>query len=359
MPPANIYNDDAALFAFLDDQIAEADENPIRRKNTPHTPTDTFSTRELREGLSAANSLLEEGSICKPLPGINSQRDNVPDILAAALTAIVRLSKCCRTNVNLRNDAEGQLRALEARNDGMAGTVEGLKARITRKDTQLAALQNKLAELEGKHKRQVRKLNAESTDLKNRLTGAGHRENHYVLEASKREKQYAHLQQRVHALLSSTKKLSLNPQITVASEFRSGDVRTHPMQTAEDVEAAYVPMMEEADDSRIAELTGENDEFRNLLRAIQEELDDLLVQHPSLFPGLSMETRAPKDTSEVSDVSDGSDTEGEHRDDADVPIPAPSVEQMSMPFAMIREEFESSLEQKFQMVREALSKSQL
>lgn len=360
MAPADIYRDDAALFAFLDSQADALQDSPLQksRKQPVHADLDvSFTTQDILQGLSTANSLLIEGNICPPLPDITPQRDNVPDILAAALSSIVRLSKCCKANANLRLEAERKARESELRVEELTASIDNLQSRISRKESQVAVTQNKLSELEARSSREARRLNSECTDLKTKLANANHRENHLVMEARKREKQYTHLQQRVHSLLSSSKKIGFNPQITVASEYMRSNTSKYarkPVGRGVPKGEAYIKLLEESDGSRFSEIMGENDEFRNLLRAIQEELDDLILQNPSLFPAFSGDKSNLQETSEVSDGS-GSEVEDCENTAPDPLLPAPSLEQMNLPFDLIREEFEASLEQKFQMIRTALS----
>lgn len=469
MAPKDVYQDEERLTKLLDKLIGSAhndtfDTSDVADLTKTHVDIN-FSPRNVREGINTANTFLEQTSICDTLPPLSGDAANVNDVLAAAVTAIVRLSRCCKASHKLRLEAEKSARDAHTTIAKTQRMLEAAKDKLRKRESQLGALQNSMTESESKQKRHLRKVTAECNDVKNRLANAANRENHLSLEAKKREKDFSHLQQRVHTLMSSAKRLSIQPQITLTGALRrEPSPRLTREESIESDNHAYAALTQGKENSKAAVILEENDTFRNLLRAIQEEFDDLLLANASLFqervadaggeycedgnqndediadttlgslpedikpetpytgventdseqtvklkeivPGededLDLTDGAPAKESELQmEVGSSERTSGEltplatcardssnsdstnevenataiphDSDDDDFTdtadgtgdfqkltlegvMPAPSVEQMKLPFEMIREHFEVSLEQKFNMIRQALGR---
>lgn len=341
----DLYEDDAALHAMLDGLISSG------TSQLPHgqSPGPGTSARELQDGLTEANYLLTESGVCKPLPLLAPESANCAEVLAAAVSTIIRLAKCCKANVALRTDAEARVGAMHAKLDAAAAAVDKEKEKLAKRDSQLVGLRNQLDAATTKDTRSAKRFAAQTADMKSRLLAATHRENQLALEARRREKEFSQLQKRVHALLASSNKVHLSPAISVAHAFRKGgdqdyvDGEDDDDRSPSDPASEYEALMLTGQDARFNNVNDENDEFRDLLRAIQEELDDLIERFPSLL-------RVPVNSESGDDVGDA-DPATPHL------LPAPSPDQMALPFASIRDDFETSLEYKFRLVRDGLAKA--
>lgn len=418
MAPKDVYRDDAALTKLLDNLITSAQEDASEAttaSDLTRSPVDVVIThKNLAEGLIMANSQLQNTEICTPLPDLGERNANLDTVLAAALTAIIRLARCCQANVNLRAAAEGDTRTVKASNDQLSNRLETSQARLAKRDVQVCALQNATEEATVRHKRSFQRLQLEISELKGRLVSAGHRENHQNLEARKRERDYTQLQQRVLTLMASTKRVSIEPTVTTTGRGCSSVLKKEV--SVHSSEGDWNQLAEDSAKEASNQLEAENDVLRSLLLAVQEELDELLVKNPGLFPvtdieeedeHLSFDAKPHDDTLDNSTTEEDGleDEEGTHlkygvdcqqtdilegqldsscekwaeekenqsqdgnikqqagKDNGksrmtglDGVLPAPSAEQMSLPFDMIREEFEEALQQKFSLVREALSR---
>lgn len=358
MPPKDIYKDDIALSNFLDNLIGAAQpnnpfpndnsspNNPFPKKSSPYashvSSAVTFETTQLDQAISLVNEHLSQGRQFPLLPALTNAEDNLPQILASSLSTIVRLSKCCQANVNLRHQAEHLAQDTQFQIQNLSRSLEVTKEKVEKKESALAQSKAILADVEAKRRCQIRQLAAENTELKRLVTNATHRENHLNFEAKKREKQFSHLQQRVHTLMSSSKKLSIEQDISAGErgglhmecvpqrKSRSGE---HMDEQAAQTFAVDVAVLEE------------NRMLKGLIRDVHLELDDMFERFPNAFAFLFEAQDDPDGTSLDSDA------EGSiHK----VPAPAPAEERMNLPYDVIRDEVESSLNDKLNTLRYAL-----
>lgn len=353
MAPKDIYQDDGALSKFLDGLIDSAHEDNNRdvrgtREFSPITLNMSFAPEQLHEGIPLANDMLREGGQCAPLPNLTENNENAVDVLAAAVSAIVRLSRCCKANANLRVEAERRTQATQAEVDRLSRTLQVTKDKIERKESALMGVRNKLAEVETKNKRRIRQLSTENNSIKARLAGAEGQVNQLNLEAKKRERQYTQLQQRVHALMSASKKLSIEPVITKGegNKLKFGRMRGTEKECMDDKSADNPEL--ETDLASV--ILAENSTFRRLLHSIQLELDDLISRYRSAFHFLYPPAEQPGDTSDLSD--------GEDETNSRVPPLAPSLERMHLPYEMIKEDVEGLIDEKLSAIRTALAEVQ-
>lgn len=351
MTPKDIYQDDGALSKFLDGLIDSAHEDNDRdvrgvRELSPSNLNTSFAPEQLREGISLANDMLREGGQCAPLPTLTENDENAVDVLAAAVSAIVRLSRCCKANANLRVEAERRTQATQADADRLSRTLQITKDKIEKKDSALVGVRNKLVELETKNKRRIRQLTTENNSLKTRLAGTEGQVNQLNLEAKKRERQYTQLQQRVHALMSASKKLSIEPLITrgEGNKLKFCRMRGTEKDSLGDSSA------DEQDTDPASVVLAENNTFRRLLYSIQLELDDLIGGYRSAFHFLYPPAEQPGDPSDLSD--------GEDEANSKVPPLAPSLERMHLPYEIIKEDVEGLIDEKFAAIRTALAQIQ-
>lgn len=90
----------------------------------------------------------------------------------------------------------------------------------------------------------------------------------------------------------------------------------------------------------------ENRVLKALIRDVHLELDDMFGRFPKAFSFLYEDHSEEDKSSQVSD-----EEENMHR----VPMPAPTEERMNLPYDVIQEEIESSLCDKLNALRNALS----
>lgn len=293
------HTDDTHFAEHLDRLLALSDdENDVDPR---HAPDVVITPQTLVRGIATANEYLSAGNICKPIPQGDGE-----DALASALTAVIRLSRCCQANVNLREQADKRASDIQRSNEQLSKKLSAAKERLSQKQTALKSLQTTAQQAESKHQRAITRLQNENTDLKQRLTNASHREHHLSQQARRHQKDYGHLQSRVHAIIRANT-LSFEPTITLVGHRNDEDTEEE---------------LDEEEDARIL-LDAENDKWRLLLRAVMEEIDDVLI------------VSCPPEKLQ------------------DMP-PAPSAEQMGLPFHLLEEDLETGLETKFQLLRDTL-----
>lgn len=349
MPPKDMYKDDNALSNFLDNLIGagQTQINPSLNSSPLHTsplsPTITFDTNQLGQAISLANEHLSQGRQFSLLPSLTRSQDNLSQILAASLSTIIRLSKCCQANLNLRQQAEHLTQETQLQVQHLSQALEATKEKVEKKESALAQSKAHLVDAETKSKRRIRQLVAENTELKKLVTNATHRENHLHLEAKKREKQFSLLQQRVHTLMSSTRKLSIEQDVTPGERSRLRLERAPQRKCHDKEQTDNESMHVRAVGVAVLE---ENRLLKALIRDVHLELDDMFRRFPRAFAFLCEDHSEQDESSQVSD-----EEENTYR----IPAPAPTEERMNLPYDVIREEIESSLDDKLNALRSALS----
>lgn len=347
MAPKDLYQDDGTLSNFLDGLIQSATEDraEVLGGEPPLSNAESrVDPERLVQGISVANDLIREGGQCRPLPLLTENNENVENVLAAALSAITRLSRCCEANVSLRVDAEKRFQAAQGDADRLLRVLQVAKDDIAKKESDLVGAKNKLRETDVKGKRKAAKLTAENNALKSRVAAAEGQINHLHLEAKKRERQYTHLQQRVHSLMSNSRKSSIEPAITRGEGHKASG--THGLSRSNKKGDS------DADDDgnmrmdAAGLLLSENTSFRRLLHSIQLEMDDMIGSYTSAFQFLRLQDEGADETSELSD----SDAETSSM----FPASALSLERMHLPFEMIRDDVEGLIDEKFAVIRKAL-----
>lgn len=345
MAPREVFEDDETLTKFLDGLIESGTKDRATKRNPVYEMAGnkvdvSFTPRHIHEGIYAVNDLLREGGQCAPLPALTEDNANMPEVLAAAVTAIVRLSRCCKANFNLRAEAEQATQAAQSHVEDLSRRLHVTKEKAEKKDSALVALRSSVSEAETKHHNRVRKLSAEITTLNGRLANAAHRENQFVKEANQRDRQFAMLQKRVHSLMGSANRISFEPVVT-SSLGRLPRAKYAAYADGSEEGTSYE---EEAESGALGMVLEENFAMRGAVRAVHAELDDFFVKYPAAFPFL----KGSADTDD--DEADEVDDEKENS----IPMAGPSEERMLLPFEMIRDEFEVNLERKLDVVRAAL-----
>ncbi|PXF43322.1 hypothetical protein BWQ96_06961 [Gracilariopsis chorda] len=286
MAPRQLYRDEKALGSLLDNLLQTGQSNgsgPLGVNITESHAEQHITGATIKDEIATANTFLAESKLCSLLPSLENGDNNIREVLASALTAIVRLSKCCKANMKLRSEAEHSVLTAHVEIDRVKKLHEAAQAKTNRLESQNVSLRNAASESDQKNKRVVRKLTTDCTDLKTKCANSNYRVNHLTLEVKKREREYTQLQQRVHSLMTHSKRLSIEPQIvaTVAN-----DIGNHPISRGRSLqkeEKAYEESTELSENQFRDEVMSENQAFRDLLRAIQEELDDLLVSNSGAF----------------------------------------------------------------------------
>ena len=281
MAPRDICDDDLKLTNFLDDLI---DSTNHERYETPSATEviltnieSNFSPSNIAEGILATRVLLRDGGIKVEIPDLEPEKKNERQVIAAILTATVRLARCCKANVNLRCEAEQRLQASNEKYQQVVQTLNTTKENLKRREFQIAGLQNTRKDSELKHKKEIRRLNMENADLKTRLTNAGHRENHLALETKRKEREYTQLQQRVHSLMGSVNKVNIVPSVTSGTERNMTTRRPRPLPGMKNnIKKQYQSFTNGSISTQISRLEREIFSYRDLLVATQAELDDLI-----------------------------------------------------------------------------------
>lgn len=363
------YADDESINNLLDGLIASAKDAqtgaPTESDATTSNQDVTFTPETLYEGVEAVNTLFQNSEITPLLPTLNPNQDEqdeqeqIPYILAKALTALVKLTRANAANTVLRRQSE--LSSQELRSE-----IERLQARLeyekSRADTQadLAAGAKRQAKATIKCREDIQKRQTvESTELKAKLASAYNRDKVLTLEAKRREKECALLKHRVHTIMKTSRGASILPIVTLPD--RSDDrPRAHTKPDARiDAQVLADRKATEVKNGRLRVCESENERFRDLLRAVQEELDELLLLRPSRKAAHMRNHHIDQDgssseggngSSVKKQISEGTDWETVLSSE-DIP-PAPSAEQMQLPFESFREAFEDILERKFSALRD-------
>lgn len=294
--------------------------------------------------------------------------------LAVALRAVATLGRAWGAAKQLRAEADvAAAAALDGRRQ-LEATVARLKAAEGRREREVRALNADVDEARRAVEREERRRVREVEEVCGRLTAAQRREAALGIEGRRREIEYGKLQERVHSMLANRSAVAA-PVVRIVEAYdgegwdtEGGYGRGEEGEggTEEDFEA----MVESGSGGRQAALLDENEEMRSVLRVVQVELDGLVSSET--VARIPPARRAREDNGEEvsSDVSadvdeSGTSEEGEREekddegsgDDAITPLSAPTPDQMELPFAMLREDFEESLHQKFAILRASLRQS--
>lgn len=283
MAPRDICDDDVQLTSFLDDLIDSTNKEKYEAPNATEVILtnieSNFTTSNIAEGILATRVLLRDGGINVEIPELESEKKNERQVIAAILTAAVRLARCCKANVNLRSEAEQRLQVSNEKYQQIAQTLSATKENLKRRESQIAGLQNARKDSDLKHKKELRRLNTENADLRARLTNASHRENHLTLETKRKEREYTQLQQRVHSLMGSVNKVNIVPSVTSGTESNTITRRPRPLPGFKNnIRKQYQSFNNESISTQVTRLEKDIFSYRDLLLAIQGELDDL-IQH--------------------------------------------------------------------------------
>lgn len=378
---------DAALHALLDTLGAPptttraASVSPGSR--SAHAAPQAFGRENLPDALAAANSALAAAGASTRLPQLaNSSAAAAQDALAAALGVVVRLARACEAGGRLRREAEARAERAEKEAEGLQENLRKARERVKDVERKVVDVERRAARTGRRGEEEKAGLVKETGDLRGRLAAVVRREGVLVFEGRRRDKEYGKLQARVHNMLANRD--AVRPPIVriVAGredryawgeDGRDSDIYEDAERWPRLVQASY--------EERHEALVGEGEEMRryvdgrsdyhelqcsfgnciltlivalvffpvqttSLLRAVQLELDDMVLA------SIAARGTSPARSGGAGGASDVSD-----EDEADLPPDAPSEDQMGLPFASIQEEFESSLRQKFVLLRAALEQT--
>lgn len=403
MAPNITYDDDDAINALLDNLIAsgapETDPTVVDAATAQQNLTYTSDT--LHEGVKAVNSLLHNLSLATPLPALDASSQNAPTVLAAALTTLVRLARGANANRTLRAQAENAARATGLEVERLQTSLSAARERAETSAGVAASARREAADSRRAADAAARRATADANDARAKLAAAAHREKLLVMEARRRDKEYAQLQRRVHVVAEAAHGREFIQTVTVSRGNAVERVRAAMSSATDDVTQSFEEISLSAEGDSVDIIVSENERFRELLRAVQEELDDIIIIHngnvrqKSEWRGeypedegaltadgtiggeeegdlASSKTTEPVQNSVIGseyiegDANTFSESENgtnqakagsESESGLEGVSPAPTEEQMRLPFEVIREDFEESLEKKFRMVREALANS--
>lgn len=405
MASNGLFVDDASVNSLLDNLIVSAQQSvDATQANATTSQRDvTFTADTLCEGIEAVNILLSSSRLSL-LPRLLEKDNNTDEpgraqtVLAAALTTMVRIIRANMANIALRERAEEQARDAVAQLNSARAAAASANGRATTAADTAASARRRADAVVREQETAARRYTAEITELKTRLQVAIGREKTLIQEGQRREKEMALLKQRVHTIISTSRNKPVIQRVTFATSQRQSCQRpkTDSRRTVDQRARAA-----EETPFRVSEY--ENACFRNLLRAVQEELDELLFfcdndgeivpvsqedgeqdsitktgdhneenQHQNYNSTTNLGNDSEKNEHHgyVYDECDGNDdNDQEKTEDYELQegtpwaavlsthnvASAPTEDQMRLPFEMIQEEFEESLERKFQIVRSALT----
>lgn len=377
------YADDDNVNGLLDKLIANArlesnvvDADPINSQQDV-----MFDASNVFEGLDAVNNILTRTGFSSPLPALSDDSSNAKTVLAAAISTLIRLSRANAANIKLRQQAEtfsrdtcNRLEQLQNELSSTRQKTEALAASAARAQQQAAAAMQALGESERRHGQEV-------LVLRGNIQKCSAKERQLLKEAKRREGESAKLRNRVNELIkTSNSNKPLMPRVTFAPTSSSTRTRI-PVTDKDNARSVAMQNAEQARNALQEIFATENDTFRNILRVVQEDMDELLClcdysvsrgigykKNPSIIcstdvleagQNLESSTTGGEGAEEVTDKTNGSGLEEgscwEQVLATDDIIGAPTEDQMRLPFELIREEYEDSLEQKFRVVRDALN----
>lgn len=386
--PNTHYADDDAVNSLLDKLIANGQPGTNITNKDPTTCQQdvTFTASTVYEGLDAANSLLSASKFYQELPELSEDRANATTVLATALSVLVNLSRANTANIKLRQEAEAHTRDANGKIEQLEKLLTSSRHKLEIQTASAVAAQQRAQSTMRAFDESERQHNMQHSDLVNQLQRASAKERQLVMEAKRQENDLAKLKQRVHCLIKSSRPNStLIAHVTISSDSTHSTC-AETKSECNDLLESDSHITETASRTRSARLDtlqAENNSFRDMLRAIQEELDELII----LCDCSSDEkeachlTRPDKYSDDTIDgENDGSSNykntgkescgnEGKRNMKPELEegtpwkqvlgtddiIAAPTKEQMRLPFEVIEEEFKGSLEQKFRIVREALT----
>lgn len=337
--------------------------------------------------ISAANAALDPS---RPDLHVPLLLDNGPVAarasLAVALRAVATLGRAWGAAKQLRSEADVAAAAAVDGRRQLEATVARLKAAEGRREREVRALKADVDEGRRAVEREERRRVREVEEVRGRLTTAQRREAALGIEGRRREIEYGKLQERVHSMLANRSAVAA-PVVRIVQAYDGqgwdpegeyGRAEEGGGGTDEDFEA----MMENGNERRVLALVDENEEMRSVLRAVQIELDGLVASETvariasetvaRITPSRqsAKEDHGEEVSSDVSADADESGTseqgereeKGAYDDDgsgdyAVTPLPAPTPGQMELPFAMLREDFQESLQLKFAILRASLRQS--
>lgn len=444
MAPPAPFQDDDALADMLDSLIENAKSDPLLNDFTDPDPASIAdssspnpSLSALVESVEATNDHLLKAGLPTTLPIPSARENNIPVVLAASLSALSHLAQSYVANVSLRQRAESSVHVAHAENERLLSALSKSRDIADARANAEAVAKRAAAAAEHRHEQAARANSLQVSELRSRLVSAGVKEKALLSEARKRDKELALLRHRVHAIIAASSNVPILPVVTVAAATAAAETRgrrrrartaatAQPVAASKPADALSHQYAREIDESaemaRAAKtlvLEAENERFRDLLLAVHEELDDLLVIHKAKVDDhelaadidADVENRIAETSSRLvnrdvdavlqentdhlyidasedensdkslkqhmkqvgddecppsgPDVPNG--THGPYEDDKSLktvshfgdeqPAPpiTPSADQMRLPFEMIREEFEEALEQKFRLIRDALT----
>jgi Afadin- and alpha -actinin-Binding len=340
MPPL----DDDSLLSMLDSLSGSngSDGNsPLRPLALPsvHASAPTYRKDDLAAAISLANSQIAITGIPARIPTLASNKpEGVQNSLSSAVSIIVTLVRSWEANTSLRSDAERAMQNTKDERDRALQTERRLEQQLESRDSSLRPLQHNLEDAESRDRAAKKRASDEMASLRSKLAALSRREAALVIETKKKDKEYTKLQERVHGMLASRGAI-VAPQVSLTPLYRAPKILPHcngSDNTTDDGE--YEHYVESAYEERQAVLLSENEEYRGLLQAVQEELEDLV--------NLS----GDKGQSQTDEAS------SEHANMNEVEILAESIcqEQFALPPEAIREEIERLLDRNFRILRSRL-----
>lgn len=376
------YANDDAVNSLLDKLIANARPDPSADHADPiNCQQDvTFGNSTVHDGVETVNSILTSTGFSPPLPALTDDTSNATTVLAGALSVIVRLSRANTANIKFRqqaeslsNDAHNRIEHLQNKLSAAHQKSEAHATTAAIAQQQCASAMQALRECELRH-------NTEMLELRVNLQKSSAKERQLMKESKRREGESAKLRQRVHELIkSSHSNKPIMPRVTFASSNIPSRVRAPvPEGGNHKYRSSATQNAEQARNALQEVFAMENKTFRDILRSVQEELDNLLCMcdrtvdketgYKNAHVARLDETHIANEASQALSTEYG-DGEGvgkiqpklkegspwEFVLPSDGIIGAPSEDQMRLPFEVIREEFQDSLEQKFDVIRDILT----
>jgi hypothetical protein len=346
-------HDDAALHAMLDSLSAAPVPTPApRRPPTGHARKQTANSGAvggdpLDDLIASANAQLASSAYAHRVPSLaNGSAAAAHAALRVALESVCALARSRDANVVLRAEADARAKEAIEQEAEAAADVKKAQRRAAAAEREVEVLNAKVAE----GNRREREANAKAerivAEVRGRLAAVSRREAALAVDGKRRERDFGRLQEKVHTLLAS-RGATGSIQVDVVPWYSATQENGEDAAYSCDAEVGYKHVVCDAYEERQGVLIAENADFRKLLRAIQEELDDLVLIRIPALQSTASPSSSPSAPSRDATNGDAMSSVSSN----DLPLEAPTVEQMDLPFEMVRDEFESSLEHKFRILR--------
>ncbi|KAL9950371.1 hypothetical protein ACROYT_G042859 [Oculina patagonica] len=236
-------------------------------------------------------------------------------------------------NMKQLTDLEQKNLRTRCDNDNLIQNQKRLKEQLESAEREIAMSNERERQLQGKLKKAKEELKLEREELKKTKANSLHLQKQFEHETRKKEREFSRLKERIHQLLtdkSHERKVGLDI-LNLINRPAGGQRATWKTGSAKNEEEMYKMLITNYEE-RQKELLVENSDLRETLQNMQAELVNLLNQQNE---GYESNTEGG-DTSSVDELSSG---------------------HFHMPYDMVREGIESSLREKWRILKSRLEEA--